>query len=83
MLNPSIILVLAVLTYVVAVDENVAPYLILQTKRLGLSAQRAIWMIRMHPEAPWTRIAINRRAWRLAEEMRQSFNLSDDKSEVG
>ena len=78
MLNPSIILVLAVLTYVVAVDENVAPYLILQTKRLGLNAQRAIWMIRMHPDAPWTRYAINRRAWRLAEEMRQSFNLPQE-----
>jgi hypothetical protein len=75
MLNPYTLLILAFMTYVIASDENVAPYLILQTKRLGLTAQRAFWMIRMHPRAPWTRIVISRRAWRLAEEMRQSFNL--------
>lgn len=78
MLNPYTILILAFMTYVVAVDENVAPYLILQTKRLGLNAQRAIWMIRMHPSAPWTKWSINRRAWRLAKEMRDSFNLPQE-----
>ena len=78
MLNPYTILILAFMTYVAATDENVAPFIYLQIKRLGLNAQRAIWMIRMHPEAPWTRYAINRRAWRLAEEMRQSFNLPSE-----
>ena len=83
MLNPYVLVACAFVAYAIAVDDNVAPFILLQFKRLGLNAQRAIWMIRMHPDAPWTRIAINRRAWRLAEEMRQSFNLSDDKSEVG
>lgn len=78
MLNPYIWLTCAVIAYVFISDENVAPYLVLQTKRLGLSVQRAIWMIRMHPEAPWTRIAINRRAWRIAEELQKSFNLPQE-----
>ena len=77
MTNPYILVSVAAIAYIFAVDDNVAPYLILQTKRLGLSAQRAIWMIRMHPRAPWTRYAIDRRAWRLAEELRESFNLPD------
>jgi len=81
MLNPYIWLTSAVLAYVFVSDENVAPYLVLQTKRLGLNVQRAIWMIRMHPEAPWTRYAINRRAWRIAEELQKSLHLpkEDDK----
>ena len=82
MTNPYILVTIAAIAYIFAVDDSVAPYLVFQTKRLGLNAQRAIWMIRMHPRAPWTRYAINRRAWRLAEELRQSFNLSDDESEV-
>ena len=83
MTNPYILVTIAAIAYIFAVDDNVAPYLVLQTKRLGLNAQRAIWMIRMHPSAPWTRWAINRRAWRIAEELRELYNLSDDESEVG
>jgi hypothetical protein len=74
---------MAALAYVIAVDDNVAPFLVLQVKRLGLQFQRAYWMIRIHPRAPWTRYAINRRAWRLAEELQKSFNSSSDESEVG
>lgn len=75
MLNPYSMVIIATIAYILAVDENVTPFLILQTKRLGLAARRAIWMARNHPDAPWVRYAIDRRAWRLAEEMRQSFNL--------
>jgi hypothetical protein len=77
MLNPYSMAAIAALAYILASDDNVAPFLILQTKRLGLSARRAIWMAQNHPDAPWVRYAIDRRAWRLAEEMRQSFNLSE------
>lgn len=78
MINPYILIATAALAYAIAVDDNVAPFLVLQTKRLGLSVQRAYWMIRLHPDAPWTRYAINRRAWRLAEELQQSFNLPQE-----
>ena len=78
MSSPYLLLALAFLVYALAVDENVAPYLILQGKRLGLMAQRAFWMVRMHPRAPWTRYEINRRAWRIAEEIQKSFNLPEE-----
>jgi hypothetical protein len=75
MLNPYVLVFAAAVAYVFAVDDNVAPFLVLQSKRLGLTARRAIWMVRMHPRAPWTRYSTNRRAWRIAEELQQSFNL--------
>jgi hypothetical protein len=73
--NPYVLMFMAAIVYVVAVDESVAPFLSLQLKRLGLNFRRAFWMVRMHPSAPWTRWAINRRAWRLAEELQKTFNL--------
>jgi hypothetical protein len=78
MLNPYSMVVIAIFVYLLASDDNVAPFIVLQTKRLGLSARRAIWMAQNHPNAPWVRYAINRRAWRLAEELRKSLNLPDD-----
>lgn len=75
MLNPYSMVALAAIAYILASDDNVAPFLVLQTKRLGLAARRAIWMAQNHPDAPWVRYAIDRRAWRLAEELQKSFNL--------
>ena len=75
MLNPSAILILVVLTYVLATDGNVAPYLFLKSKRLKQLVRGLVWTVRWHPETPWVRYAINRRAWRAAKEMRESFNL--------
>jgi len=80
-LNPYVLVGFAALAYVFAVDDNVAPYLLLQIKRLQLLAGRAIWIARYHPGTPWARYAINRRAWRLAEELRKSF--SSKEPEVG
>jgi hypothetical protein len=78
MLNPYSMVALAAVAYILASDDNVAPFLVLQTKRLGLAARRAIWMVQNHPDAPWVRYTINRRAWRLAEELKKSLNLPDD-----
>jgi hypothetical protein len=77
MLNPYSMAAIAALAYILASDDNVAPFLVLQTKRLGLVARRAIWMAQNHPDAPWVRYAIDRRAWRLAKELQQSFNLPE------
>jgi hypothetical protein len=74
MLNPYSMVAIATFAYILASDDNVAPFLVLQTKRLGLAARRAIWMAQNHPDAPWMRFAINRRAWRLAEELRKSYD---------
>lgn len=74
MLNPYSMVVIAIFAYIIASDDNVAPFIVLQIKRLGLSARRAVWMAQNHPNAPWVRYAINRRAWRLAEELRKSYD---------
>ena len=76
MLNPYVLVGFAALAYVFAVDDNVAPYLLLQIKRLGLFARRAIWIACNHPGTPWARYAINRRAWRLAKELNRSAQKS-------
>lgn len=78
MLNPYSMVAIAAIAYILASDDNVAPFLTLQLKRLGLSARRAIWMAQNHPDAPWVRYAIDRRAWRVAKEMRDSFNLPQE-----
>ena len=83
MINPYVLATLAALAYVFAVDDNVAPFVVLQFKRLGLSARRAIWMAQNNPDLPWVRYSINRRAWRIAEELQQSFNSPKGESEVG
>jgi hypothetical protein len=74
MLNIYVLSVIAIFAYVLYIDSNIAPFLVLQTQRLGLTVRRAIWMIRLHPQAPWTKFAINRRARRLAKELRDSYD---------
>jgi len=83
MLNPYTVVALAAVAYILAADGNVAPFLVLQTKRLGLHAQRALWIARYHPATPWAKREMNRRAWRLSEELKKSFNSSSGESEVG
>jgi len=78
MLNPYTTVALAAVAYMMAVDDNVAPFLVLQTKRLGLHAQRALWIARYHPATPWAKWEMNRRAWRLAEELQKSFSLPEE-----
>ena len=77
MLNPYSMVAIAAIAYILASDDNVAPFLILQIKRLGLNVRRVIWMAQNHPNTPWVRYSIDRRSRRLAEEMRKSFNLPD------
>ena len=59
----------ACLVYVVAVDANVYLWLVLQSKRLRLEAERAWFRIRYHPDSPWIRYEIKRNADRLAKEI--------------
>ena len=82
MLNPYLFLCLVVFVYVLGTDSNVAPFLILQSKRLNLWVARKAWMARYHPGTPWMRWSIARRADKLAKELQQSFN-SVEESEVG
>lgn len=59
----------ACLVYVVAVDPNVYTWLVLQSKRLKLEAERLWFRIRYHPDSPWVRFEIKQNADRLAREI--------------
>lgn len=58
----------ACLVYAVAVDANVYTWLVLQSKRLKLEAERLWFRVRYHPDSPWVRYEIKRNADRLAAE---------------
>ena len=58
----------ACIVYMVAVDANVYPWLVLQTKRLRLEMERAWFRVRYNPDSPWVRYAIRKNADRLAAE---------------
>jgi hypothetical protein len=62
-------LVGACVVYAIAIDENVHPWLILQSKSLGIWIQRKWYLVRYHPESPWVRWEIDRNADKMAKEI--------------
>lgn len=48
--------IFAVICYMIIVDPNVAAYIDLQRKMLGLNLQRFYWMIKFHPRNPITNL---------------------------
>jgi hypothetical protein len=59
----------ACIIYAVAVDSNVYPWLVLQSKLLKVWAERQWFRLRYHPDSPWVRYEIKRNADRLAREI--------------
>jgi hypothetical protein len=70
-MNPAVLtwlVVGSVLAYVVAVDENVYPWLVLNLKIVGIWFQRQWFRIRHNPDSPWVRWQIDRNADRIAKQ---------------
>jgi hypothetical protein len=59
----------ACLVYAVAVDENVFPWLVLQSKLLRVWTERQWYRIRYHPDSPWVRYEMKRNSEKLAREI--------------
>jgi hypothetical protein len=59
----------ACIVYAVVVDENVFPWLVLQSKLLKVWAERQWFRLRYNPDSPWVRYEIKRNADRLAREI--------------
>ena len=59
----------ACVIYAVAVDANVYPWLVLQSKMLRVWTERQWFRLRYHPDSPWVRYEIKRNADRLAREI--------------
>jgi hypothetical protein len=63
----------ACIVYLVVVDENVYPWMLLQSKSLGIWIQRKWYLVRYHPESPWVRWEIDRNADKMAKEIIKEF----------
>lgn len=63
----------ACIVYLVVVDENVYPWMLLQSKSLGIWIQRKWYLVRYHPESPWVRWEIDRNAEKMAREIIKEF----------
>jgi hypothetical protein len=63
----------ACIVYAVAVDENVFPWLVLQSKLLKVWGERQWFRVRYHPDSPWVRFEIKRNADRLAREIQKEI----------
>jgi hypothetical protein len=59
----------ACLVYAVAVDENVFPWLVLQSKVAKVWVERQWFRLRYNPDSPWVRWAVERNANRMAREI--------------
>lgn len=59
----------ACITYAVAVDANVYPWLVLQTKLARIWVERLWYRIRYHPDSPWVRYEMKRNSEKLAREI--------------
>ncbi len=64
----------ACIIYMVAIDANVFDFLVLQSKRLRLEAEKAWFRVRYHPDSPWVRYAIRKNADRIAAELLKETN---------
>jgi hypothetical protein len=76
-MNPAVLtwlVVGSVLAYVVAVDENVYPWLVLNLKIVGIWFQRQWFRIRHNPDSPWVRWEIDRNADRIAKQLMKEKN---------
>jgi len=79
--NPAFLIWLVVggvLTYMVAVDQNVYHWLVLQSKLVNLWFKRQWFRIRYNPDSPWVRYGIYRNAQKLAEEIIKERDETND-----
>jgi hypothetical protein len=59
----------ACIVYAVVVDENVFPWLVLQSKLLKVWLERQWYLLRYNPDSPWVRYEIKRNSEKLAREI--------------
>lgn len=70
----SLLVVFAILCYMIVVDANVAKFILLLVDMFKLNCVRLVWMIRFHPDNPFLRWQINRRANKIAKQMQEDLD---------
>jgi hypothetical protein len=68
----------ACVVYAVAVDENVYPWLLLQTKVFKIWVQRQYYRLRYNPDSPWVRWEIDRNASEMAKEFLEQYKQEQE-----
>jgi hypothetical protein len=68
----------SVLAYVVVVDDNVYPWLVLNSKIIGVWFKQQWFKLRYNPDSPWVRWQIDRTADRIAKQFIQKRDETND-----
>ena len=63
----------AVILYMVSVDDNIAPWLVLLSKSGSIWIQKQWFKVRYNPDSPWVRWQIDRTANRIAKELTKEY----------
>ena len=80
-MNPSVLtwlVVGGVLAYVVSVDDNVYPWLVLNSKILRIWFKRQWFKIRYNPDSPWVQWEIRRNADKIAAQFIKERDETDE-----
>ena len=64
----------AVILYMVSVDDNIAPWLVLLSKSVSIWIQKQWFKVRYNPDSPWIRWQIDRTADRIAKNLTKEYN---------
>lgn len=74
MLNYYFLLITAIVSYIIVIDKNVAPWLILNWKLFVVNLERAKFMVIYHPRNPITNWLAARRYRRIAKEIHDQLS---------
>jgi len=74
----SILIFLAVVTYIIIVDKNVEDFIVLLFKISKVNIERLMWMIRFHPRNPITNYIQQKKYEKLAEELHKEMMSKND-----
>lgn len=73
----TILVAVAIVSYIVLTDRNVADYLILVFKMTNINIQRFLWMLKYHPNNFVTTWIQNRKYSRIAKELHEELTKTN------
>lgn len=71
----AIFTVFSIIVYMIVMDKNVAIFIDLMIKYIGVQFQRFFWLIRFHPANPIARWSFNRRVEKMTRELEKSLKI--------
>ena len=73
----TILIAVAIVSYIVLTDRNVADYLILVFKMMNINTQRFLWMLKYHPNNFVTTFIQNRKYSKIAKELHEELTKTN------